>query len=82
MERRDIPRLLPQTALSLFLFVNDHDVSIFPVLWEGPMFPDVLDQEVQATLEDVFSVFENLCRDSIGSKTFIVLQPCNGLVDF
>ena len=82
MERRDIPRLLPQTALSLFLFVNDHDVSIFSVLWEGPMFPDVLDQEVQATREDVSSVFENLCRDSIGSSAFIVLQPCNGLPDF
>ena len=58
-----------------FLFINDHDVSILLVLWEGPMFPDVLDQEVQATRE-------NLCRDSIGSSAFIVFQPCNGLLDF
>ena len=82
MERRDIPQLLPHTALSPFCFINDHDVSILLVLWEGPMFPDVLDQEVQATREDVSSVFENLCRDSIGSSAFIVLQPCNGSLDF
>ncbi len=41
-----------------FLLVNDHEVSILPVLWEGPMFPDVLDQEVLTTCEDVSSVFE------------------------
>ena len=58
-----------------FLLINDHDVIILPVLWEGPMFPDVLDQEVQATREDESSVFENLCRDSIGSTAIIVLQP-------
>ena len=46
------------------------------------MFPDALDQGVQATREDVSSIFENLCRDSIGSSAFIVFQPCNGLLDF
>ena len=68
--------------LCLPLFINDHDVSILSVLWEDPMFPDFLDQEVQATREDVSSVFENLCRDSSRSSAFIVLQPCNGLLDF
>ena len=72
---RDIPRLLPHTAVSI-LFVNDGDVSILPVLWEGLMFPDV-----QATHEDVSFVFESLCRDFIGSNVFIVLQPCNGFMD-
>ncbi len=47
-----------------FLLVNDHEVSILPVLWEGPMFPDVLDQEVQTAREDVSSVFEMACRSS------------------
>ena len=46
------------------------------------MFPDVLDQEVQAMREDVSPVFENLCIDSISSSAFIILQPCNGLPDF
>ncbi len=65
-----------------FLLVNDHDVSILPILWEGPIFPDVLDQEVQTAREDVTSMFKNLCRDSVGSSAFVVLQPCNGLPKF
>ena len=58
-----------------FLFINDHDVSILLVLWEGPMFPDVLDQEVQATREDVSSVFENLCRVSSGPALLLFFSP-------
>ncbi len=27
-------------------------------------------------------MFENLCRDSVGSSAFVVLQPCNGLPKF
>ncbi len=65
-----------------FLLINDHDVSILPVLWEGPIFPDVLDQEVQTAREDVSSMLENLCRDSVGSSSFVVFQPCNGLPEF
>ncbi len=48
----------------------------------GSHIPDVLDQEVQTVREDVSSVFENLCRDSVGSSAFVILQPCNGLPEF
>ena len=66
MERRDIP-VAAYRSVS-FLLVNDHAGSLL-------VLPDVLDQEVQATREDESSVFENLCRDSIGSTAIIVLQP-------
>lgn len=46
------------------------------------MFPDVLDQELQMPREDESPMFEKICSDSVGSSAFVVLQPCNGLLEF
>ncbi len=59
-----------------FLLVYDHDVSILQILWEGPIFPDVLDQEVQTAREDVTSMFKNpLAGIPSGPSALLFFSP-------